>query len=54
MDQYVLNSVFLKFRSDEYNHNNDGPWLVAMGVDYYSSVATSIDDIIMSVATIHL
>jgi hypothetical protein len=37
MDQSVLNSVFKKISSDELNHSSNGPWLVAIDVDYYSS-----------------
>jgi hypothetical protein len=47
MDQLVLNSIFLKIYSD-------GPWLVATDIDYYSSIATDVDDVIMPVATILL
>jgi hypothetical protein len=54
MDQFILNSVFLKICSKELKHSSDGPWLVAIGIDYFSSVALSVDDIIMLVATILL
>jgi hypothetical protein len=47
MDQYVLNSIFLKICSD-------GPWLVVTGIDYYSSIVTGVDNVIMIVATILL
>jgi hypothetical protein len=39
MDQTILNSIFKK--------------IVAMDIDYYSSIATSVDDIIMHVTTIY-
>jgi hypothetical protein len=54
MDQSVLNSIFFKIYSDMFKHSSDGPWLVATGVDYYSSVATGVDDIIIPIATILL
>jgi hypothetical protein len=54
MDQSVLNSVFKKICSDELKHNSDGPWLVATYIDYYSSIATGIDDIIVPITTILL
>jgi hypothetical protein len=54
MDQSVLNSIFKKICSDGLKHSSNGPWLVVTGIDYYSSVATGIDDIIMLIATILL
>jgi hypothetical protein len=54
IDQSDLNSIFLKLCSDGINHSSDRPWLVAMGIDYYSFVATGVDDEIMPVTTIHL
>jgi hypothetical protein len=54
MDQSILNSIFKKNYSDDHNHSSDRPWLVAMGVDYYSSIAMGVDDVIMPVATILL
>jgi hypothetical protein len=47
MNQSVLNSIFKKICSN-------GPWLVAMGIDDFSSVAIGVDDIIMPIATILL
>jgi hypothetical protein len=54
MDQSVLNSIFLNICSDEYNHSSDGPWLVVTDINYYSSIAMGVDDIIIPIATIHL
>jgi hypothetical protein len=39
MNQSILNSVFKKIYSDEHNHSSDEPLLVAMDIDYYSSLA---------------
>jgi hypothetical protein len=54
IDQSILNSIFLKNCSDRLKHSSDIPWLVAMDIDYYLSVATGVDDIIMLIATILL
>jgi hypothetical protein len=54
IDQSVLNSIFFKISSDEIKQSSDGPWLGAIGVDYYSSIAMDVDDVIMPVATILL
>jgi hypothetical protein len=39
MNQSILNSVLKKIYSDEHNHSSDEPLLVAMDIDYYSSLA---------------
>jgi hypothetical protein len=54
MDQSVLNSSFQKICSDGLKHSSDGPWLVVTGIDYYSSIAIDVDDVIMLVANILL
>jgi hypothetical protein len=36
------------------DHSSDKTWLVAMSVDYYSSIATDINDVIMLIAIILL
>jgi hypothetical protein len=43
MDQSILNSIF-KIWSDGLKHSSDGPWLVAMGIDYYLSIAMGIEE----------
>jgi hypothetical protein len=54
MDQSALNSIFKKLCSDGLKHSSDGPSLIATSIDYYSSIATGVDDVIVPVATILL
>jgi hypothetical protein len=54
MDQSVLTLFFKKNCSDRLKHSIDGPWLVAIDINYYSSIATGVDDVIEPVATILL
>jgi hypothetical protein len=52
--QSVVNSILKKICTNGHNHSSDGPWLVVMCVDYYSTVAIDIHDVIMPVTTIYL
>jgi hypothetical protein len=54
MDQSIIYFVFKKLCASGVKHNSDGSWLVETGIDYYSSIATGVDDVIMTVATILL
>jgi hypothetical protein len=50
----ICSKIYFLIYSNGLNHSSDMCWLVETGVDYYSSIATDVDYVIMLIVTIPL